>query len=145
MNAYKNRKKVSDKLHGLKHLKEMHKSFEKELIRVSGIDSYQQMAAYYDDVIQKLQEEKYSLPIGHRYTGTFYVKVPYTIPTEFKKVEGSAFMKESLVSWEIENGDGIPHQSYYRAIFRTPEHDSEIKREDSVPVFEKKAEDLNDI
>jgi len=142
MNVYKSRKNVSDKLHGLKHLKDMHKAFEKELIRVSGIDSYQQTVAYYDDVIQKLQEEKYSLPTGHRYTGTFYVKVPYTIPTEFKKVEGSAFMKENLVSWEIEEGDGIPHQAYYRAIFKTPKHDTEIKRADSVPVFEKRVEEV---
>lgn len=42
------------------------------------------------------------MPIGFRYTGTFYTKNSYTIPPTFEKHEGAVYMREDLMSWQIE-------------------------------------------
>ena len=88
--------------------------------------------------LNKLDEDLRKLPVGHRYSGTFYVRKPYTIPIESEKIEGSAFMREDLVTWKPEEeGKQFWELSYKKDIFRDPEMSVPIKREDGQPVFEK--------
>ena len=120
----------------MRSLKQRYESFEKDLIGLVGQDAYQQTIKHYDDVIAKLTDEMQILPTGYRYTGTFYLKVPYVVPTGWEKIEGSAFMREDLISWEIENQDDTKkYYGYCRAIFKKPEFNTEISKEEAVPVY----------
>lgn len=117
-------------------LKNKHEYLQKEFISVSGQESYDLTMKYYDGLIGKLAQEIESLPIGYRFTGIFYVKISYRSTTELEEVEGSAFMREDLVSWMIEAGLSIHNQYYYRDIFIDRNLYSAIKREDATPVYE---------
>ena len=63
-----------------------------------------------------------------------YLKKPYTIPAEFEKCKGSLYMRENLVSWQIEKEDGKLDYTYYRAVYKKP-HGELIKREEAKPVY----------
>lgn len=139
----KSRKYICDVLQGTKSLKNRHEYLQKDFVRTSGQESHDATMKYYDSLIDKLTQEIESLPIGYRFTGTFYVKIPYSAPTELEDVTGSAFMREDLVSWMIEGGLLIHNQYYYRAIFRERNLQSEIKREDALPIYDKIGESVN--
>jgi len=96
---------------------------------------------YVESVMTKLKERVAELPIGHRYTGTFYVKKPYTLPSESVKLKGSAFMQEDLVSWTIQSEDEYAKNLYYvRSIFKDKGMKTLLKREDGEAVFKVKKE-----
>ena len=78
------------------------------------------------------------MPIGHRYTGTFYLKQAYSVPAQSVKITGSAYMKEDLVSWSLDADDPkMNDYSYHREIFKDKNLKTLIKRDDADPVFEK--------
>jgi len=137
------RKKVIDTINGISFLLERHQHNSEELIRLLGAKEYKQISDLYNKAIAKLKKEKYALPIGHRYTGTFYVKKPYTMPTAYDEITGSVFMREDLVSWKVEDVEKY-NFSYFRAVYREPNDDagSEITREDGEPVFITEQEEL---
>ena len=87
--------------------------------------------------LNKLGEDLRKLPVGHRYSGTFYVRKPYTIPIESEKIDGSAFMREDLVTWkQEEEGKKFWELAYKKNIYRDPELRIPIEREDGQPVFD---------
>ena len=71
----RSRKYFGETLHSIKALKSRHQYLEKELIRLNGQESYAEIEKYYASMIDKLSSEMDALPIGHRYTGTFYIKI----------------------------------------------------------------------
>ena len=116
-------------------LKERHVWLADTLVRLEGQKAYDEASQYFDSVIAKLTKEVKSLPVGFRYTGTFYVRKPYTMPTDYRKVDGSAYMREELLSWTVETEEDL-RCSYLRAIYKAPNDESELKREDAEPVYE---------
>ena len=80
----------------------------------------------------------HKIPIGYRYTGIFYIKKAYTFPPAYEEINGSAFMREDLSSWKIENEERFKF-SHHRAIFREADDTIPIKREDAKPVFQKQS------
>lgn len=137
------RKHVRETINNVKSLKDRHEYLEKELVRLEGQASFDAMGKFYDDALDKLSQELYSLPIGNRYTGIFYIKKPYTVPTEYIKIEGSAFLREDLVRWQIENLEKY-RGSYFRAIYKNPndKKESEITREDGGLVYDVRQEEV---
>ena len=76
------------------------------------------------------------MPIGYRYTAVFYIKNSYSsAPSTFTKCDGVVFMREDLVSWQIEKGTESPDPSYHRNIYKEPKEGCELKREDAEPVY----------
>ncbi len=65
---------------------------------------------YVNKMIAKLEDKRQKLPIGHRYTGVFYLKKPYTVPSEAVKIKGSAFVRKDLVMWTIESEDEYEYE-----------------------------------
>lgn len=100
----------------------------------------EQTEAYYQSLkvcLERIDEDIKKLPVGHRYTGTYYVRKPHTIPVEAGKYEGSAFMREDLVTWKHEEeGKQFWELSYKKDIFRDPELRIPIEREEGQPVFD---------
>ena len=77
------------------------------------------------------------MPIGHRYSGVFYLKKPYTIPSEAVKIKGSAFVREDLVMWTIDSDDEYAKSVYYvREVYLDKEMTVKLTREDCGEVFE---------
>lgn len=131
-------KYANEQLNSIKMLKRKHESFEQEFIRLAGQKSYDKTKQFYDDIISKLTEEISLLPTGYKYTGVFYIKSAYVTPTTFEKIEGSAFMRADLVSWQIEPTDSTKKQSYYgyyRAIYKESDLKAEITKADATPVY----------
>lgn len=131
----RNRKEVQSLIHSMAFLKDRNTFWCDEFIRLRGEKGYQALLGIYDEMIEKLSQERDAMPIGFRYSGTFYIKKPYTTPTVFEKVEGSAYMREDLISWDIT--PKMIEQGYFRAIYREP-HDragSQITREEAEPVY----------
>jgi hypothetical protein len=102
-----------------------------------GQQEYERTIQHYDKLIEKLTEELLSLPIGYRYKGVFYIKNSYTLPATFEKCEGVVYLREDLVSWQIEEGVEKPDSGYHRNIFKYPTDGAELKREDAEPVYAK--------
>lgn len=100
----------------------------------------EQTEAYYQSLkacIHKIEEDIKKLPAGHRYSGTYYVRKPYTMPIEVEKIDGSAFMREDLVTWkQEEEGKKFWELAYKKSIYRDPELRIPIEREDGQPVFD---------
>ena len=135
----KSLKYSKDTLSSIQWLKDRHVHFEEEPIRLGGQKPYEQTTRFYTDVIKKLTDETRLLPIGYRHIGTFYLKKPYSVPIEFIKMEGSIFMREDLVSWQIEKTDDIKNQfylgGYCRTLYKQPDLNTAFTREDAVPVY----------
>ena len=111
------------------------------LLSESCESSFDNATDYVKSIVSKLESKKEKLPIGHRYTGTFYLKKPYTLPSESVKIKGSAFMREDLVSWTIESDNEYAKNVYYvRDIFKEKAMKTTLKREDGEAVFEVKRE-----
>jgi hypothetical protein len=121
------------------HSKERYEYLEKEIIPLSNQAEYNRTIEHYDHLILGLNKEIEALPIGYRYTGTYYLKKPYTQPAEFEEGSGSLYMKENLVSWQIETEPGVYDYAYYRAVFKKPFGD-QITKEDAEPVYAKRTE-----
>ena len=131
------RKHAKNTLRSVRSLKEKHEYLKEYHVRLMGQSAFDQMQSSYDEFILKLVEAIKKLPIGNRYSGTFYVRNPYSVPIEYDKIDGTAFMPENLVSWKIENIEKYKY-SYARAIYREPNDnaENEIKREDAEPVYQ---------
>ena len=109
------------------------------LIEYSTDKNYSKALDYVNKMLTKLEDKRQKLPIGHRYTGTFYLKKPYTMPSEAVKIKGSAFMPEHLVSWKIESKDEYAKNLWYvRDVYKDETMKERVKREDGVEVFENK-------
>jgi hypothetical protein len=134
----KSLKYTKETLNSIKLLQKKHEYFKKEFVRLIGQKSYEQVQNYYQEVITKLTEEIEQLPIGYRYTGVFYLKVPYVVPLQFEKIEGSAFMREDLVSWVIEPSDPTQKSKYFgyhRILYKEPDLKTELTKADTTPVY----------
>jgi hypothetical protein len=70
-------------------------------VEYSSENELKKLVDYVNKTKAKIENKRQSLPIGHRFSGTFYLKKPYTVPSEAVKIKGSAFMPEHLVSWKI--------------------------------------------
>ena len=101
-------------------------------MRLGNQEHYDKTKKFYADVIAKLLAEMRSLPLGRRCSGTFYIRKPYSIAIAFQKIEGSAFMREDLVSWQIE---GAENRGYCKMIFKKPDLNFPITKEDAKPVY----------
>ncbi|WP_203368822.1 hypothetical protein [Cysteiniphilum marinum] len=110
---------------------------KKTFVEQSSEDDFNSALDYVNKTIAKLEDKRQKLPIGHRYTGVFYLKKPYTIPSEAVKIKGSAFMREDLVSWTIESDDEYAKSVYYmRDVYLNMEMTVKLTREDCGEVFE---------
>lgn len=118
----------------VKYMKEAYASKEKDIIEFSDQAEYDRTIKHYDDLMTTLTKEIQMLPIGYRYIGTYYLKKPYTMPPEFEEHTGALFMRENLVSWQVEKEPGKYEYSYYRAVFKKPYGDL-ITRADAKPVY----------
>ena len=72
-------------------------------INESSEKEYEKAIGYVKSIMSKLEDKCDKMPIGHRYTGTFYLRKPYTIPHEAIKIKGAAFLREDLVEYSHEN------------------------------------------
>ena len=108
-------------------------------IRESSEKEYGKAIGYVKSIISKLENKCDKLPIGHRYTGTFYLKKPYTIPYEAIKIKGAAFLREDLVSWTIESNDEYAKNlGCFRSVYKDKKMNTTLQRDDGVAVFEVK-------
>lgn len=123
----------------IKFVKSKYENSKKDIIRLTDQTEYATIINHYDYLITKLSEELQSLPIGYRYTGKFYLKKPYTLPTVFEEYDGSVYLREDLISWQIDSGLDYKDYSYHRIVFKVPKEGSEfeLKREDAEPVYAK--------
>ncbi len=133
----KSRKYIADLLSSVKFQKNKYEYIQKEITRLMGQQEYERTIQHYDKLIAKLNEELLSLPIGYRYKGVFYIKDSYTLPATFEKCEGVVYLREDLVSWQIEEGLKRADPGYHRNIFKHPTDGAELKREDAEPVYAK--------
>ncbi len=132
----KTRADIINLLASIKHTKERYVYFAKEFILLSNEAEYNRTVEHYDHLILALTKEIQTLPIGYRYTGIYYLKKPYSMPAEFEEGSGSLYMKENLVSWQIEKEPGICDYAYYRAVFKKP-NGAQLTKEDAKPVYSK--------
>jgi len=108
-------------------------------VEYSSESELKKLVDYVNKTKTKIEKNRQSLPIGHRYTGTFYLKKPYTVSNEAVKIKGSAFMPEHLVSWKIESDDEYANNLWYvREIFKDKDMKERVKRDDGLAVFEEK-------
>lgn len=122
-------------LTSIQYMKEAYVLKEKDIVLLSNQAEYERTIKHYGDLMMLLTKELQTLPIGYRYTGTFYLKKPYTMPPEFEEHSGALYMRENLVSWQIEKEPGLCENSYYRAAFKKP-NGPQITREDTEPVYQ---------
>ena len=115
-------------------------NYKKEaFVEYSSESELKKLIDYVNKTKAKIENKRQSLPIGHRFSGTFYLKKPYTVPSEAVKIKGSAFMPEHLVSWRIESDDEYAKNLWYvRDVFKDKAMKERVKREDGEPLFEDK-------
>ena len=131
----KSRKHVKNVLSSIRSLKNKYENNKDDIVRLTNHAEYGQIAKHFDTLISKLSNELQSLPIGYRYSGTFYLKKPYVFPATFEKYSGVIFMPEDLISWQIESGMERQDYSYHQHIFKEPSTDRELTREDAEPIY----------
>lgn len=129
------RKHIDGLISSVKFIKNKYEYIKKEVVRLTSQDDYEKTIEHYDKLLSMLNQELSSLPIGFRYTGTFYIKNSYTIPATFEKHDGVVYLREDLISWQIEEGLSRPDYGYHRNIFKEPTDGAELKRQDAVPVY----------
>ena len=129
------RKYLYSTILNIESLKRKYEYAAKDIIRATSQNEYEQTIKHYDKLIVSLNKELLLMPIGYRYTGVFYIKNSYNIPATFEKHEGMVFLREDLVSWQIESGLERPDFSYHRNIYKEPKEGCELKREDAEPVY----------
>ena len=115
------RKNIIESLHSVRSLKHKHERWKNIFIKTSGEKAFQECVNYYDELTEKLNEKIVTLPIGFRYIGVFYIKNSYAYEVEFTKYEGTLYVREDLISWEIEKGrkghEPFLNRYVYLAIF----------------------------
>ena len=131
----KSRKHTNAVISNIKFLKYKYENAKSDIIRLTSRAEYEETIKHYDSLIEQLSKELFSLPIGYRYIGKFYLKKPYTFPAVFEEHYGAIYMREDLISWQIESGVEPPNYSYHRTIFKKPEEGFDFKREDAEPVY----------
>lgn len=110
---------------------------KKVIVSLVGQDQYDSLSSQFSEMFTKLTERIAQLPIGKRYTGTFYFKKPYTQNTVTIKIDGSAFMREDLVSWYIDPPHNENHDvSYLRTIYKDAVCSQAVTLDDAKYVFE---------
>ena len=110
-------------------------------IRESSEKEYEKAIGYVKSIMSKLEDKCDKLPIGHRYTGTFYLRKAYKIPFEAVKIKGSVFMREDLQSWVVESDDEYAKDlGCFRNVYKEKKMINTFKREDGEVVFEVKKE-----
>lgn len=129
------RKHLYSTILNIESLKRKYGYASEDIIRVTGQGEYEQTIKHYDKLIENLNKELLLLPIGYRYVGVFYMKNSYNIPATFAKHDGIVFMREDLISWQIEEGLERPDPSYHRNIYKEPRDGCELKKEDAEPVY----------
>lgn len=133
----KSRKYINSVISNIQFLKHKYENVKEDIIRVTSQIEYQRTIEHYDTLIAKLSDELLSLPIGYRYTGRFYIKKPYSIPIVFEEHYGTVYLREDLVSWQIDSGVEPKDYYYHRTILKKPKEGFELKREDAEPVYAK--------
>lgn len=129
------RKDLNRLLYNIKTLKEKYKMYKDYIISLNYALEYENTVKHFDDLVIKLNSELSKLPIGFRYNGRFFIKNSHPISIEFKEYCGSAYMREDLISWQIENSFDPRNFSYHRNIYKEARENSEIKKEDAEPVY----------
>ncbi|MGI9215196.1 MAG: hypothetical protein ACR2HS_06115 [Gammaproteobacteria bacterium] len=130
-----NRKYIYSTILNIESLKRKYEYTAKDIIRATSQDEYEQTIKHYDKLIASLNKELLLLPIGYKYTGVFYIKNSYNIPATFEKHDGVVFMREDLVSWQIQEGLERQELSYRRNIYKKPCEGGELRRENAEPVY----------
>lgn len=130
----KNRKSIINLINNIRFILNKHEHLKEDLLYLEGEEKHQQILEFYARIIAKLTKQLNKLPIGYRYTGTFYIRKAYTFPTAYEKIIGSAFMREDLCSWAIENEERFKF-GYRREIFSAANDKMQIERENAEPVF----------
>ncbi len=82
----KSRKYIADLLSSVKFQKNKYEYIQKEITRLMGQQEYERTIQHYDKLIEKLNEELLSLPIGYRYKGVFYIKNSYNLASNIRKM-----------------------------------------------------------
>jgi len=100
------------------------------------IEIFQTINGHYENIIAKLRAEMKKQPIGYRYTGKFYIKGGDSAADDYTLIDGSLFMRQDLISWQIENCPEHAHQRP-RDAYKSIAPIVKITREDTVAVFEK--------
>ena len=139
------RKNALESLRSVYVLKNKHEKLKNSFISLTGEAPFQQCIKYYNELIDKLKDQINVLPIGFRYVGIFYIKKSYTLELEFVKYEGSLYMREDLVSWEIEKGRNGNESYLNRFVYREPFLDAALIKKgdtDIIPVFATQEESI---
>ena len=133
----KSRKYVNTLLSSIQSLKRKYEYEQKDIVKLTSDQDYQQTINHFNSLITKLSEELSSLPIGYRYQGKYFLKKPYSISVIFTEHDGALYMREDLISWQIESGVEPKDYAYHRTIFKRPceEPDAIITRQDTEPVY----------
>ena len=129
------RKNTINLISNINFLKNKYKYNQQEIERLVGKQEYEHIIQHYNKLIDKLNQQLLSLPIGFRYKGVFYIKNTWLSQPRFDKYEGVVYMREDLVSWQIEEGLERPDCSYHRNIYKLPQEGAELRREDAEPVY----------
>ena len=130
------RKNIKSNIDVLHRIMSNFEYIKDSLAEYSSDKDYNKAVEYVNKMVDKLEVERDKLPIGHRFTGTFYLKKPYTVPSESVKIKGAAFMREDLVMWTIESDDEYAKNLYYvRDVYRDKKMSVKLKREDGEAVF----------
>ena len=131
------RKNLKADISTLSQITHLFKYKKKTFTEKSSESDFNNALDYINQTIAKLEDKRQKLPIGHRYTGVFYLKKPYTLPSEAVKIKGSAFVREDLVMWTIESDDEYAKSVYYvREVYLDKEMTVKLTREDCGEVFE---------
>lgn len=129
------RKNTINLISNIKFLKNRYEYNQQEIERLTSKGEYQQIIQHYDKLIEKLNQELSSLPIGFRYKGVFYTKSIWLSQPKFERHEGVVYMREDLISWQIEEGLERADYSYHRNIYKLPQEGAELTRADAKPVY----------
>ena len=129
------RKELNSYVKQLQSLLRTHDYNKDTLIETSGQEAFEAYQAYIESAIEKCKIEIKKLPIGHRYTGKYFVKKPYTSPAEYECIEGSLFMREDLITWQRESKeDDFP--VWHKVAYQDLKSRKQITRQDGQPVYE---------
>ena len=130
------RKDISSLKYTISSIKNRYEYIKKEVIETTTEEEYAKTLEHYDQLLDKFTQKLISLPIGFRYNGVFYIKRSYpVVPATFDRYEGVVYMREDLVSWQIEEGLERPDYGYHRNIFKEPKEGAELTRDDTIPVY----------
>ncbi len=131
------RKRLREKIYSLNNLLHTVQVMQPTLVEYVSEPDAEHIVTTVQKAMQQLQAKIINLPLGHRFTGTYYLREPYSNPVRITKIEGSAYLREDLVSWEVEP-DGQPSEryGYFRQLYHDPQCQRMLQRDDGEPVFE---------